>query len=55
MFVKQFPECGNPRCNGIILLLDSFVRIRRVGAQGAWGPFLESPGNFTGLKSNIQI
>ena len=20
-----------------------------------WGPFLESPGNFTGLKSNIQI
>ena len=22
---------------------------------GAWGPFLESPGNFTGPKSNIQI
>ena len=22
---------------------------------GAWGPFLESPGNFSGLKSNIQI
>ena len=21
----------------------------------AWGPFLESPGNFTGPKSNIQI
>ena len=20
-----------------------------------WGPFLESPGNFTGPKSNIQI
>ena len=20
-----------------------------------WGPFLESPGNFTGKKSNIQI
>ena len=22
---------------------------------GAWGPFLESPGNFTGPKSKIQI
>ena len=22
---------------------------------GPWGPFLESPGNFTGPKSNIQI
>jgi len=21
----------------------------------AWGPFLESPGNFSGPKSNIQI
>ena len=21
----------------------------------SWGPFLESPGNFTGAKSNIQI
>ena len=21
----------------------------------SWGPFLESPGNFTGPKSNIQI
>ena len=21
----------------------------------AWGPFLESPGNFTGPKTNIQI
>ena len=23
--------------------------------HGSWGPFLESPGNFTGPKSNIQI
>ena len=23
--------------------------------QGTRGPFLESPGNFTGPKSNIQI
>ena len=23
--------------------------------SGTWGPFLESPGNFTGPKSNIQI
>ena len=23
--------------------------------MGSWGPFLESPGNFTGPKSNIQI
>ena len=23
--------------------------------QGAWGLFLESPGNFSGPKSNIQI
>ena len=22
---------------------------------GFWGPFLESPGNFSGPKSNIQI
>ena len=22
---------------------------------GIWGPFLESPGNFSGPKSNIQI
>ena len=22
---------------------------------GAWGPFLERPGNFSGPKSNIQI
>ena len=22
---------------------------------GNWGPFLESPGNLTGPKSNIQI
>ena len=22
---------------------------------GPWGPFLESPGNFSGPKSNIQI
>ena len=26
-----------------------------VRSKGAWGPFLESPGNFTGPKSNIQI
>ena len=26
-----------------------FLRLRD------WGPFLESPGNFTGPKSNIQI
>ena len=24
-------------------------------AYGSWGPFLESPGNFTGPESNIQI
>ena len=24
-------------------------------ALGDWGPFLESPGNFSGPKSNIQI
>ena len=23
--------------------------------SGSWGPFLESPGNFSGPKSNIQI
>ena len=23
--------------------------------DGAWGPFLESPGNFSGPRSNIQI
>ena len=27
----------------------------RTPHYGAWGPFLESPGNFTGPKSNIQI
>ena len=26
-----------------------------VVTQNAWGPFLESPGNFSGPKSNIQI
>ena len=27
----------------------------RFGGIGSWGPFLESPGNFTGPKLNIQI
>ena len=30
----------------------SFVRLEERGARG---PFLESPGNFSGPKSNIQI
>ena len=25
------------------------------GPGGGWGPFLESPSNFSGPKSNIQI
>ena len=45
MFAAQFPRCGNPRGNGIIVLPDSFFRVRyrfyysiggsRVGARGA--------------------
>ena len=26
-----------------------------LSGTGPWGPFLESPGNFSGPKSNIQI
>ena len=26
-----------------------------LGDKVTWGPFLESPGNFSGPKSNIQI
>ena len=26
-----------------------------IGSVRRWGPFLESPGNFSGPKSNIQI
>ena len=46
---------------------DVFLKLLRLGG-GSWimnngvkkkinirGPFLESPGNFSGLKSNIQI
>ena len=28
--------------------------IQSVRLKGAWGPFLESPGNFSGPKLNIQ-
>ena len=31
------------------------LEVRRDIGNRARGPFLESPGNFTGLKSNIQI
>ena len=31
------------------------IRELRFGELEVWGPFLESPGNFTGPKSNIQI
>ena len=48
MFATQFPRCGNPRGNGIIVLPYSFFRVRyrfyysiggsRVGARGAGLP-----------------
>ena len=31
------------------------VSIPLSAANKPWGPFLESPGNFKGPKSNIQI
>ena len=33
----------------------SVSKHNRIRVDGAWGPFLESPGNFSGPKSNIQI
>ena len=38
---------------GVFTLVPSEYRTR--DWRRAWGPFLESPGNFTGPKSNIQI
>ena len=37
---------------GLISIMD---RALRPIIEKAWGPFLESPGNFSGPKSNIQI
>ena len=32
-----------------------WIALSTFRTTGAWGPFLESPGNFSGPKSNIQI
>ena len=37
------------------LLAGKWIALPTVWTTGAWGPFLESPGNFSGPKSNIQI
>ena len=38
-----------------LIVLRLFARLHDPYSYDGWGPFLESPGNFLGPKSNIQI
>ena len=49
IIVNCFP--GKRHC----ILVRSTFALYRVWKVGSWGPFLESPVNFSGPKSNIQI
>ena len=44
------PESYINKWNG-----SQFVQFKTILTSGARGPFLESPGSFSGPKSNIQI
>ena len=47
--------CHSFRRAGASFAVQSGVPVELVKLLGAWGPFLESDGNFSGPKSNIQI
>ena len=48
--IASQPESYINKWNG-----SQFVQFKTILTSGARGPFLESPGNFSGPKSNIQI
>ena len=44
----------HPKYEDLVVAYGSWW-LARVDPQGVWGPFLESPGNFSGPKANFKI